>query len=142
MPMSKPSSLQEVLQNLDPVISQHTFVYVGVTNQSLLKVLGYDPVAFYKEKAGITLILRKEEADNNFLTYDNEFCKIDLNAPFHFDCTGLTAIVSSALAKAGIAIRPVQTAYSRFILIEKDDAHTALEILITLQKKIQGFCAH
>ncbi len=140
--MSKPSSLQEVLQNLDPVISQHTYVYVGVNNQSLLKVLGYDPLAFYKEKSGITLILRKEDADNNFLTYENEFCKITLNAPFHFDCTGLTAIISSALAKAGIAIRPIQTVYSRFILIEKGDAHTALEILVSLQKKIQGFSAH
>lgn len=140
--MSNPSSLQEVLQNLDPVISQHTYVYVGVTNQSLLKVLGYDPIAFYKENAGITLILRKEEADNNLLTYTHEYCKIDLNAPFHIDCTGLTAILSSSLAKAGVAIRPYQTAYSRSLFVKKDDAHTALEILISLQKKIQGFSAH
>ena len=140
--MPKSSDLQEVLQNIDPVLSPQTYVYVAVANQSLLKVLGYDPIAFYKEKAGITLILHKEEADNNFLEYDQEYNMIDLNTPNIGDCTGLVSIISSALAKAGIPLRPLQTAYSRFIFVHKEDAHTALEILSSLQKKIQSLSAH
>lgn len=140
--MTKSSDLQEVLQNINPVLSAHTFVYVAVANQSLLKVLGYDPIAFYKEKAGITLVLRKEEADNNFLVYDQEYSMIDLNAPDASNCTGLIAIISSALAKAGISLRPIQTAYSRLIFVHKEDAHTAIEILSSLQKKIQSLSAH
>ena len=45
--MSDKTSLQEVLQTLDPVLSTESYVYVGVADQSLLKVFGYDPFAFY-----------------------------------------------------------------------------------------------
>lgn len=135
-------SLQDILQNLDPVMAPETYVYVGVSNQSLLKVLGFDPVAFFKEPDGITLILKKEDADNNFLNYQTEYCHIILNAPFAMRCVGLTAIVSSALAKAGISIIPILSAYKRSLLVEKEDAHTALEILNAMQKKVQGLGAH
>ena len=135
-------SLQDILQNLDPVMAPETYVYVGVSNQSLLKVLGFDPVAFFKEPEGITLILKKEDADNNFLNYQTEYCRIILNAPFAMRCVGLTAIVSSALAKAGISIIPILSAYKRSILVEKEDALTALEILNAMQKKVQGLGAH
>lgn len=140
--MSKESSLQEILQQLEPALSPNTYVYVGVSNQSLLKVLGYDPIAFFKEKEGITLILKKEDADNNFLTYQYEMCQIVLNAPYYFDCTGLTAILSSALAKAGITVIPQLTAYKRSLYVKKEDAHTALEILKVMQSKVQSMGAH
>ncbi|GGZ96982.1 hypothetical protein DC083_04675 [Ignatzschineria ureiclastica] len=141
-PMSHRNSLQDVLQNIDPVLSSETYVYVGLADHSLLKVLGFDPLAFYKEAEGITLILRKEEADNNFLKYEGEYCKITLNVPFKPISTGLTAIISSALAKAGIGIKPVHTIYNSYVLINKPDAHIALEIITALQRKIQGINAH
>lgn len=140
--LQKEASLQEILQNLDPVIAPETYVYVGVSNQSLLKILGFDPVAFFKEPEGITLILKKEDADNNLLGYQSEFCRIILNAPYTMLCAGLTAIVSSALAKAGISVIPILTAYKRSIFVEKEDAQTALEILNALQNKVQGLGAH
>ena len=140
--MTKESSLQEILQQLEPALSTETFVYVGVSSQSLLKVLGYDPVAFFKEKEGITLIVRKEDADNNFLSYKHELCQIVFHAPFHFDCVGLTAIVTSALAKAGISVIPQLTVYNRSLYVKKEDAHTALEILKVMQAKVQSMGAH
>lgn len=140
--MTKESSLQEILQQLEPALSTETFVYVGVSSQSLLKVLGYDPVAFFKEKEGITLIVRKEDADNNFLSYQHELCQIVFHAPFHFDCVGLTAIVTSALAKAGISVIPQLTVYNRSLYVKKEDAHTALEILKVMQAKVQSMGAH
>lgn len=140
--MSEESSLQKILQQLNPALTSKTYVFVALTNQSLLKVLGYDPVAFYKEAEGITLILRKEEADNNMLHYDKELCRIVFNAPHHFECTGFNAIISSALAKAGIGTTPIKTIYKRSILVDKEDAHTALEILQALQNKVQSIKAH
>ncbi len=140
--MSNRTSLQDVLQSIDPSLSSETYVYVGVPTQSLLKVLGYEPIAFFRENEGITLLMRKEDADNNFLKYDGEYCKITLDVPFSEASTGLTAIVSSALAKAGIDIKPIQTVYNSYIMINKDDAHTALEIMQALQTKIQGLSAH
>lgn len=140
--MSDKTSLQEVLQTLDPVLSPKSYVYVGIADQSLLKVFGYDPFAFYRDAEGITLILRKEDADNNLLKYDGVFCKISFNVEFSSECAGLTAILSSALAKAGIGIKPIHTAFKGHVLVKQEDAHTALEILTALQAKIQGLSAH
>ena len=140
--MSEETSLQKILQQLNPSLSAETYVFVGVNNQSLLKVLGYDPLAFFKEPEGITLILRKTEADNNLLKYDKELCRITFNAPYHFECAGLNAIIASALAKAGIGVTPIKTLYKRSILVDKGDAHTALEILQSVQTKVQGIKAH
>lgn len=140
--MSLETSLQQILQQLNPSISTDTFVFVAINNQSLLKALGYDPIAFFKEPEGITLVLRKEEADNNMLAYDKELCRITFNAPYHFECAGFNAIIASALAKAGIGVTPLKTLYKRSLLVDKDDAHTALEILRSVQQKVQGIKAH
>lgn len=116
--MSEETSLQQILQQLNPSISTDTFVFVAINNQSLLKVLGYDPIAFFKEPEGITLVLRKEDADNNMLKYDKELCRITFNAPYHFECAGFNAIIASALAKAGIGVTPLKTLYKRSLLVD------------------------
>ena len=110
--MSLETSLQQILQQLNPSISTDTFVFVAINNQSLLKVLGYDPIAFFKEPEGITLVLRKEEADNNMLAYDKELCRITFNAPYHFECAGFNAIIASHLQKQGLVLPPLRLSTS------------------------------
>ena len=132
------TDLHEILQSLNPTLSEEPIVFVTIPTKSLLQVMGYEPLGMFQEKEGTTLILHKEIAKGNGLEFGTEYRKITLNVHSSLESVGLTAIVSSTLAKAGISANIWAGFYHDHLFIRKEDAVTALEILRNLQKSMQA----
>lgn len=136
--MKAKTDLHEILQSLEPLLHPEPYVFVTLPTQSLLQIMGYEPLGLFQEKEGTTLILHKEVAKSNGLKYGLEYRKITLNAHSSLESVGVTAIVTSTLAKAGIGCNVWAGFYHDHLFIRQEDAKTALEILRNLQQSMKS----
>src|ERR671911_63490 len=93
--------LEILLRSADPEVRPGSFVFVVVHDDALLDQL--DPEATIRESEGLTAVVRRERADALGVPYDYLAAWITLRVHSALDAVGLTAAVSSALARAGIS---------------------------------------
>jgi hypothetical protein len=79
--------------------------YVFVTTDRVPD--GVEPVVLVGEDEGLTLVLTQDEADRAGLGYDYVAAMITLRVHSALDAVGLTAAVSTALARAGLSCNVV-----------------------------------
>lgn len=98
------TDLTALLRDMSPELHDGAFVYSSVPGAV---PPGANPVAFVREEEGLTLILRRHEADELGLPYDYVAAWITLQVPSSLEAVGLTAAVCGALADAGISANVV-----------------------------------
>ena len=91
--------LHELLESLDPVLLDGEFVFVSTPPSEFVE----GAVAMVKEVEGLTFVLRREDADRQSFEYEFVAAWITLRVTSALDGVGLTAAVSTALARAGIS---------------------------------------
>ena len=130
--MSGERDLETLLRSVDPEVRPGTFVFVVVHEEALLDEL--DPEATIREAEGLTAVVRRERADALGVSYDYLAAWITLRVHSALDAVGLTAAVSSALARAGISCNVIAGYHHDHLLVPADRAADALAALSDLAR--------
>lgn len=134
--MSGLVELNALLKSLSPVLQEGEFVFCTCSQASLPRLGEIHPVGTFCEAEGITLILPRKEADTLGLSYDSVFCMITLSVHSSLQAVGLTAAVSTALAKHGISANVVAAYFYDHVFVPKHCAQSSLKVLRALSESL------
>lgn len=95
---------------------------------------GVTPVVTVAEAEGLTLVVRREEADAAGLAYDFVAGWITLRVHSALEAVGLTAAVSTALADAGISCNVVAGFHHDHLFVPYVQADHAVALLHRLAR--------
>jgi len=125
-------SLTDILESLSGLLYAENYVFVTIKS-SQLKTLRLDEVfAVINEEEAATLIIETSKKENWTKEALPEFARITLNVHSALHAVGLTAAVSTALAKAAISCNVLAGYYHDHIFVQKDKAKEALNIINAL----------
>jgi hypothetical protein len=126
---SKEKKLFQPSKALKPEL--HEGEYVFCTMAASGPPVAIDPVGWFREKEGITVILPKNQADELAFSYSFIAAWITLNIHSDLKEVGLTAAFSKALSEAKISCNVVSAYYHDHVFVPIQDARRAMEILQT-----------
>jgi uncharacterized protein len=115
---------------MEPVQLDGEFVYVSLDRPEP----DLPALAMVKEAEGVTYVLDRAEADRRGLTYDYVAAWITLQVHSSLDAVGLTAVVSQALAEAGMSCNVLAGRFHDHLLVPHAHASEALDALRTLTR--------
>jgi hypothetical protein len=130
--MKGEKDLQQILKTLKPELHEGDYVFCSIHDNKEIKF--EDVVGTFREKEGLTLVLKKEKADELNLQYSYVASWITLTVHSSLEAVGLTAAFASALSKEGISCNVIAAFYHDHIFVAKDDAVKAMEVLNHLTK--------
>ena len=130
--MTGETDLSILLKSIKPILNQGEYVFCSV--EGLSGNIQLDAIATFREKEGITIVIRKELADQLNLRYTFISAWITLSVHSSLEAVGLTAAFSNALAKAGISCNVIAAFFHDHIFVSKQDAEKAIEILNRLSE--------
>lgn len=116
-----------LLADMRPSLVQGEFVFVIVTNIESMPPV--HPYASVVEPEGLSLVLRREQADEVGLTYDFVAAWITLRVNSSLHAVGLTAAVSHALAAAGVSCNVIAGFHHDHLLVPHPKADEVLDLL-------------
>lgn len=126
--MSGIKELETLLQSMSPELQAGEFVFCTVKN-SLSEVVPLQPIATFMEQEGLTVIVKKQQAEQASLKFDGVFKLITLTVHSSLDAVGLTAAVATKLAEHGISANVVAAFYHDHIFVQTEKAEQALTAL-------------
>jgi hypothetical protein len=127
------TNLNTLLKNMTPVLNDGEYVYCAVSDVSTIDTK--EIIGLFKEEEAITVILKKEIADQLNLKYEYIAAWITLTIHSSLAATGLTAAFANALAAEGISCNVVAAYYHDHIFVAKEDAERAMEALKKLAER-------
>ena len=130
--MSGERDLQVLLKSAKPELRPGTFVFVVVHDEAHHETLA--PDVTIREPEGLTAVVRRERADALGLGYDYLAAWITLRVHSALAAVGLTAAVSTALARAGISCNVIAGYHHDHLLVPADRADEALHVLADLSR--------
>jgi uncharacterized protein len=117
--------LDELLKSMSPEIKSGEYVFCAV-HGSYSDYAYLNPLAFFAESEGLTLIVSVEAAEKAQLVYESKFKQITLTVHSSLDAVGLTAAVAAKLAFYGISANVVAAYYHDHIFVQTEKADEAL----------------
>ncbi|VXC59700.1 Uncharacterized domain protein [Arthrobacter sp. 9AX] len=127
--MTGEKNLQALLAGMRPVQRTGDYVYVLWPYG---RPLAPGIEAAVREAEGLTVVLSREEADREGLSYDFVGAWITLEIHSALEAVGLTAAVSRALTEARISCNVLAGFHHDHLLVPVADAPRALEVLTEL----------
>ena len=125
--MAGERNLRRLLAGMRPRLAQGSWVFTSVEDRTV--PAGLRPFATVDEEEGLTLVLRREEADAAGLPYEFVAALITLEVHSDLAAVGLTAAVSTRLAETGISCNVIAGARHDHLLVPLERADEALELL-------------
>ena len=125
--MAGESDLHELLKTMQPVLNEGGYVFCLFENLATVDV--QQVLFLFKEAEGITVIVKKEYADEGKFPYEYVFSWITLNVFSSLEATGLTAAFSAALSTAKISCNVVASYNHDHIFVAVKDGLKAIEVL-------------
>ena len=120
--------LAELLKSMKPEIQDGEFVFCTVGNDfSISRKL--NPLAFFAEPEGLTLVLPADKAREANLPYEGRFKQITLTVHSSLEAVGLTAAVAAKLASRGISANVMAAYYHDHIFVPAERADEAISAL-------------
>ncbi len=114
-----------LLRGLRPRLQDGEWVFVTAARAPE----GVAPLASFAEEEGLSLVVRREQADAADLPYDLIAGWITLTVQSALDAVGLTAAVAGQLATAGISCNVIAARHHDHLLVPHERASDALELL-------------
>ena len=130
--VSGETDLNKLMGAMQPVLSEQEYVFASLDKDSDISLAQLEPLATFYEKEGLTVIVLQTDADALGISYQGVFQCITLNVHSSLEAVGLTAAVSSALAKQGISANVVAAYYHDHIFVPIVKANQALCCLLKL----------
>ncbi len=125
--MTGEKNLAILLKTMKPILQAGEYVFC-VVNQ-INNINATNIVMSFKEKEGLTVIIKKELADELLLPYSYVASWITVSVHSSLEAVGLTAAISTALAKENISCNIVAAFYHDHIFVDKNVTEKAMEIL-------------
>ncbi|WP_179414681.1 ACT domain-containing protein [Mucilaginibacter sp. E4BP6] len=130
--MSGVTDIGIILKTMSPQINEGEYVFCTV--DTLEKINIKSIIGIFKEEEGVTVILKKKEADTLTLSYSYISAWITLNIHSSLEAFGLTAAVSVALAKENVSCNVIAAFFHDHIFVDHKQAENALAILKAISK--------
>lgn len=130
--MSGETDLNKLLQGMRPKLHEGEFVYCTVASTQHAVTL--NPLCVFQEDEAVTVIIPKQQADEESLPYSVVCAWITLTVHSSLEAVGLTAAVSKALTEANISCNVVAAYYHDHIFVPVKDAQQAMRVLENLSK--------
>jgi hypothetical protein len=127
--------LSYLLKNMEPVHILGTYVFAAVSEDTL-KTLGTAPRLVFREHESITVIVTKEIADANSLSYGSVWGLITLTVHSDLEAVGFLAKITSILAEAGITVNTVSAFYHDHLFVPEQRVDETLTLLRNLSNSI------
>ncbi len=125
--MTAETELPVLLHSLDPERRPGEFVYVSMP--PTIDPPDVDVHASVEEPEGLSVVVRRDDADAFGMAYDYVAAWIILRVHSSLAAVGLTASVSTALAAEGISCNVIAGLHHDHLLVPVDSADRALAIL-------------
>ncbi|PHO11342.1 transporter [Malaciobacter marinus] len=133
--MSGIVDIKVLLKDMNPVLDDTDYVFCTKKCFEINEeIMNLNPICTFLESEGMTLIISKDRANQNGLSYESIFSKITLEIHSSLDAVGLTAAFSNKLTSHGISANVVAGYYHDHIFVQKDKALAAIEALEELSK--------
>lgn len=128
--MKGEKDLNKLLKAMRPIHNAGNFVFCTV--DTLTTELLNEAVYIFKEQEGITVIIKKEQADDLSLEYSFVASWITLTVHSSLEAVGFTAAFTEALSRHGISCNVVAAYHHDHIFVHREDTEKALDILYEL----------
>lgn len=126
--MSGITDLDVLLRSMSPQLLESEFVFCTVSG-NLAEYYQLSPVATFIEAEGLTLVLKKADAQRAGLLFEGSFRQITLMVHSSLAAVGLTAAVSTKLASKGISANVIAAFYHDHVFVQSAKAQAALSAL-------------
>lgn len=127
------SDLAQLLATMQPELNEGTYVFSSV--QADRDVSQLVPLATFREREGLTIIIDEPTALREGLPVLFRAAWITLNVHSDLEAVGLTAAVADALTRARISCNVVAAAFHDHIFVPAERARDALAQLTDLQAR-------
>ncbi|TCG09209.1 acetyltransferase [Paraburkholderia steynii] len=132
--MSQPvSDLEQLLASMQPELNEGAYVFSSVLADRDVSQLA--PLATFREREGLTVIIDEATAMREGLPVLFRAAWITLNVHSDLEAVGLTAAVADALTRARISCNVVAAAFHDHIFVPVERARDALAQLTDLQAR-------
>lgn len=121
--------INELIKNINPELIDKRFVFC-----TSKKELDINSIMTFKEKEGITYIIKKQEADKSNLKYEGIWDMITLNVNSYLEAVGFLAKITQVLAQEDISVNAVSAYYHDHLFVPSSKSDKALEILKNLSQ--------
>lgn len=125
--MTGETELNKLIRGMKPELNEGEFVFCTLAESTLPAHV--QPLAWFQEREGITLVLPKHQADALHLPYAFVSAWITLTIHSDLAAVGLTAAVSTALAEAGISCNIIAAYFHDHLFVPSTDGERAIGIL-------------
>lgn len=132
--MTGVKNLKRILKSINPSLDERDFVFISITKNNM-KNLKFKPLLMFEEKEGVTLIVTKEEAVANKLSYENFWSLITLTVHSDLNAVGFLAIITQELAKNNISVNVVSAFYHDHLFVIKEKSREAYNLIKNLSNK-------
>lgn len=126
--MAGVTDLQELLRSMSPELTEPEFVFCTVPG-NIGDFVSLNPIAFFVEREGLTLVLAREAAERASLPFEGVFRQITLSVHSSLEAVGLTAAVAAKLTAKGISANVIAAYYHDHIFVPADKAQAAFRAL-------------
>ncbi|WP_392894496.1 ACT domain-containing protein [Streptomyces sp. LN699] len=125
--MSGESDLRKLLSGMRPELNEGTYVFCTVPGPTAPD--GVTPVATVLEPEGLTLVLRREDADAAGLAYDYTAGWITLRVHSALEAVGLTGAFAAELAAHGLSCNVIAGYHHDHLFVAAERAAEAVALL-------------
>ena len=126
---------RKMIANMTPVLQPGTFVFCSILHRDHSASAVASARGMFAEDEGLSLILPKAEADRQGLTYEIPMKQITLMVFSSVSGVGLSAAVTTELAREKIPANVVAATQHDHIFVPASQADRALEVLRALQAR-------
>ena len=133
--MNAETDLAALIRNLEPRTLPDTYVFCSVKDADYGDLSHTSPLASFAEPEGLTLILTRESADEEGLSYEGTFRCISLQVQSSLKAVGLTAAVTGELAAHGISANVIAGYHHDHIFVPSRQAESALRLLENMSSR-------
>lgn len=117
-----------LLRHMNPELRPGIFVFCTIPANAPIPA-ALNPLLTFREQEGITLVIRREEAQAAGLRSAFASRLITLTVHSSLDAVGFLAAITSRLAEAGISVNAVSAFHHDHLFVPADRADEAMDLL-------------
>ena len=125
--------LKLLLKKMNPHIYETEYVFCSLSGKQK-DMLKLNPLLTFNEEEGLTVILKKNEADRAKIPYRGVWKMITLKVNSDLLAIGFLAQITRKLADASISVNIVSACHHDHLFVPADKSYEALDILQKLSK--------